>query len=63
MPWIFYLISLFRRASRFIGVLDKSGAENNSPEIFLCIGTKDVQIQALYQCRGQGPKCEYIFQK
>ena len=37
--------------------------EINSPKIFLCIGTRDVQIQALYQYRGQGPKCEYIFQK
>ena len=37
--------------------------EINSPKIFLCIGTRDVRIQALYQYRGQGPKCEYIFQK
>ena len=37
--------------------------EINSAKIFLCIGTRDVRIQALYQYRGQGPKCEYIFQK
>ena len=37
--------------------------ENYSPKIVLCIGTRDVQMQALYQCRGQEPKCEYIFQK
>ena len=37
--------------------------EEKSPKIFLCIGTRDVRIQALYQYRGQGPKCEYIFDK
>ena len=37
--------------------------EINSLKIFLCIGTRNVRIQALYQYRGQGPKCEYIFQK
>ena len=35
--------------------------EINSPKIILCIGARDVRIQALYQYRGQGPKCEYNF--
>ena len=35
--------------------------EINSPRIFLCIGTRDVRIQALYQYRGQGQSANTYF--
>ena len=35
--------------------------EINSPKIFLCIDTRDVRIQALYQYRGQGQSANTYF--
>ena len=35
--------------------------EINSPEIFLCIGTRDVRIHALYQYRGQSQSANTYF--
>ena len=35
--------------------------EINSPKIILCIGTRDVRIQTLYQYRGQGQSVNTYF--